>query len=96
MGMSLSSYVKGIKPPDAKWRKMKAAYDACVAAGAPVPDVVDDFFDGETPDDAGVVVDLEDCVAVKRYSVDRCDCFEVDVTKLPRDVTTIRFVNSYD
>lgn len=31
--MSMSLNVMGFKPPDEKWKQMKAAYEACCAAG---------------------------------------------------------------
>ena len=52
--MGLSTYVQAFRPPDAKWKKMKQAYDACEAAVVPVPEEVDDFFNNEPPDPAGV------------------------------------------
>lgn len=124
--MSMSTSVVGFRPPDAKWKKMKAIYDACDEAGVSIPDEVDSFFNGEPPDDAGVRVKLERDAeeteqpamvrngggfmvpaptsnhpkkkkigCVKPYSDDMQEGFEVDVTKLPKDVTIIRFVNSY-
>jgi hypothetical protein len=121
----MSTYVIGFRPPDAKWLKMKEVYDACEAAGISIPDEVDDFFNGEPPDEAGVRVDLEDAKeyeqpamiqngggfmvpapasnkpkkkklgCVKPWHDDMQEGFEVDVTKLPKDVTIIRFYNSY-
>lgn len=89
MGMGTS--VVGIRPPDEKWRKMKAIYDACTAAGIEVPQEVDNFFDGGAPDAAGVVVD----VSAERWASDDAEGLEVDVTALPKDVTRIRFYNSW-
>ena len=42
--MSTSSYVIGFKPPDKKWRKMKAARDACIDADIPIPEEVEYIF----------------------------------------------------
>lgn len=100
--MGMSSYVVGIVPPDETWKKMKAAWDACEAAGIPVPEPVRRFFNGEAPDPAGVVVPLgsawkapEAGSAVQPYKGDAADGFEVDLAKLPPHVKRIRFVNSY-
>ena len=98
--MSMSTYVVGFRPPDAKWERMKAAWDACQAAHVAVPKEVGEFFDWSEPDEAGVKVQLEDSSkkklgCVKPYQADMQDGFEVDVTKLPKDVTIIRFYNSY-
>jgi hypothetical protein len=96
--MGMSTGVVGFKPPDAKWRKMKAAYDACSAAGVDPPPSVMEFFGGDSPDDAGVEVDrkaLEECGAVVPYSANMQEGYEVYVDKLPKDVKVVRFYNSW-
>jgi hypothetical protein len=98
--MGMSTHVVAIKPPDEKWEKMKAVFDACQAAGTEVPDEVWEFFDHETPDDAGVITsmgsgygELHECVT--RYSDDSRQGFEIEVAKLPKDVKILRFYNSW-
>jgi stress response protein SCP2 len=93
--MSMNSYVIGFKPPDDKWKQMKKAFDACCAAGIKVPDEVMEYFHWESPDDSGVKIDGDKLSGVKKHSADMEDGFEVDIRKLPPDVTIIRFVNSY-
>ena len=101
--MSMSTHIIGFRPPDEKWRKMKAVWDACVAADMSIPNTVHEFFGGESPDPNGVEVDLFSSAlyhhgkpsAVKKWNADMQEGFEVDVTKLPKDVTIIRFYNSY-
>ncbi len=93
--MGMSTNVVGFKPPDKKWRDMKAVYDACHAAGVEAPDEVDEFFDGNPPDDSGVEVDLEDNECCSEYNEDSQSGFEIDVSKLPKDVTIIRFFNGW-
>lgn len=99
-------HVVGIKPPDERWKKMKAVYDACVAAEAKVPKEVDDYFDNEPPDESGVVVDLSNCMrrasgalghhpSVTEWSdEDSCGC-EIDISKLPKDVKIVRVFQSW-
>jgi len=60
--MSMSSNVHGFRPPDAKYRKMAAAYEACQNAGIDIPKELDGFFGGFPPDPAGVEVDIEEAV----------------------------------
>ncbi len=91
--MSMSSSVSGFRPPDAHYRKMMAAYKACNDAGVAIPREVDDFFNGETPDPAGTEVGLGK--AVTEYHDEMQEGFEVDISKLPKGVTIIRFVNSF-
>lgn len=96
--MGMSTGIRGFKPPDEKWQKMKAAWDACEAAGTDQPKAVGEFFRWDRPDDAGVAVperELEACGALRRYTADAVDGYEVDVTKLPPDVKIIRFTNSW-
>lgn len=92
--MSMSTHVVGIKPPDDDWRKQKAVWDACEKASVPIPKKTLDFFDGENPDDAGVIVDL-DMHLVQKYKDDSREGYEVDVEKLPKDIKIIRFYNSW-
>lgn len=101
--MGMSTHVVGFKPPDEKWRKMKAAWDSCTAAGVDVPKEIGEFFNWEKPDDEGVTVTLEDWKGgkevlhecIRKWSEGSRSGYEVDVTKLPKDVTVLRFYNSW-
>lgn len=92
----MSTHVVGFKPPDAEWKKMKAVWDSCKKAKIDVPREVEKFFNGNEPDDAGVELnqhELGSCI--KKYQTDYCEGYEVDITKVPKDVKIIRFYNSY-
>ena len=91
--MSMTMHVIGFRPPEAKWKRMKKVYDACRDAKVNLPDEVRKFFEGEEPDDRGVEVNI-DC-AVTKHERGGENGFEVDVSKLPSDVTRIRFYNNY-
>ena len=92
----MSTNVYGIKPPDAKFKEMLAIYNACEKAKIDPPMAVTEFFNDETPDPAGVTVDLEDTKgATKPWCDDSQEGIEVDLSKLPKGVTKIRFVNSW-
>jgi hypothetical protein len=97
--MGHHAYVVGFKPPDEKWKKMKAAYEACKKAGVEPPNEVRHFFEDCAPDECGVTIDQEVLLKAKALREwddgDMCSGFEVDITKLPEDVTVIRFVNSF-
>lgn len=93
--MGMSTHVIGFRPPDAKWKKMKAIYDSCIEAEIDVPDEVDEFFDGEPPDERGIQIDLQKTGCIKKYKGDMVDGYEVEVAKIPKDVTFIRVYNSY-
>jgi hypothetical protein len=96
--MSRSTYVHGFIPPDDRFQKMLGVYRACEKAGVPIPEEVEDFFNGEPPDEAGVKISLT-CGstyknAVKEYNDDDTQGYEVDLTQLPKDIKILRFLNS--
>lgn len=95
--MSMSTHVLGFRPPDEKWKKMKQAWDACESAGVPQPREVEVFFGSVAPDPRGVEVRLLEgergCLRVWRD--EGAEGYEVDLTKVPKDVTILRFYNSW-
>ena len=92
--MSMGTHVEGFRPPDETFKKMKAAYDACIAARVEIPDEVVNFFEGVPPDNNGVKVDIKK--AAKEWSDhESCQGIEVDITKLPEGVKIIRFANCW-
>jgi len=96
--MGMSTHVVGFKPPDEKWKKMKAVYDACAAAKIVPPKEVGEFFGFNNPDENGVEVRENDLVkagCLKPYATQGQSGFEIDITKLPKDVTIVRFFNSW-
>lgn len=94
--MSMSTWIEAFKPPGEKWARMRAVWDACMEAGVEVPPEVDGYFEGMAPDPAGVEIqDFRNSPAVSGWKDGMRQGFEVDVTKLPKDVTVIRFYNSW-
>ena len=97
--MSMSTYVVGIRLPDDKWEKMKAVYDACAAADVEIPDEVERFFAYEKPDAKGVVIPLTlntaECLTITNDQEYSRTHYEVDLKKLPQDVTVVRFTNAH-
>ena len=87
MGCDIS--VIGFRPPDEKWKKMKAVYDACQVAGIKTPKEVHDFFGWDTPSDDGVTVDIKSAAEYQRN--DDSECIKVDIRKLPQDVNILIF-----
>lgn len=92
---SPKSEVIGFKSPDEKWRKMKAIWDACNKAEVQVPNDVLKYFNYSPPDERGVEVELKDTPCCTEYKEEMCDGFEIDMKKLPPDLTHIRFYISY-
>lgn len=91
--MSMSTHVVGFRPPDEKWRKMKAVYDSCQSAGIDIPDEVDEYFNGETPDEAGVEVEIDSIL--EEWGDDSRQGYQIDIAKLPKNVKILRFYNSW-
>ena len=103
--MGMSTEVVGIKPPDEKWKQMKAVYDSCKAAGVETPMEVSEFFGFDPPDDAGVLVEMAHMsdprhpkikfTAVTPYSDDSGNGFEVVLAKVDPEIKVLRFVNRW-
>ena len=98
--MSMSTHIVGFKPPDEKWKQMKAVRDACVAAGIEIPEDVDKFFDYCEPDDAGVVTDLDpkrlgNARAVRKWQDDSREGYEIIVAELDPNIKIIRVYTSW-
>ena len=95
--MGMSTHIIGFIPPDDIWKKLKQVWDSCKAANINHPDEVDEFFNGEEPDDNGVSINLEDTfeVCCKAYHANASEGFEIDLSKVPKNVKIIRFYNSY-
>ena len=93
--MSVSVNLVGFRPADKKWAQMKAVWDACEAAGIEAPSEVDEFFNYDPPNDAGVEVELEEHECCSQYRESGIDGFDIDVSKLPDDVTLVRFFISW-
>lgn len=89
----MSTHVVGIKPPDEKFEQMLEIYQSCEKAGVSIPKEVLEFFNYEEPDEAGVIVNIQDTSAVDDLGGN--SGYEVDVTLLPPDIKIIRFFNSY-
>jgi len=93
--MAMSTSIIGFRPPDERWAKMKNIWDACKIAGEEVPNSVEKFFDFEPPDERGISVDLINHPCTRPHGEPDEEGFEVELAKLPTEVTHIRFLNSY-
>ena len=92
--MSMCSYVHGLKPKTEEYEKKLLVYKICEELNINPPREIEDYFDGEVCEE-GIVTELPK-EAIREYSDECCnDYIEVDLTKIPSDVTKIRFANSY-
>ncbi len=93
--MGMYSYVKGLKPKTEEYEKKLRIYKDCKELNINPPKEIEDYFDGEVCEE-GIVIDLPKDAISESVNVDYCnEYFDVDLTKIPSDVTIIRFVNSY-
>ena len=93
--MSMSIRLVGFQPADEQWQKMKAAWDACIAADIDPPDAVSEFFDGEDPTDApGREIEIEGHGATA-WEDEFSSGYEVDIQALPKGVRFVRFYCSW-
>ena len=91
--MSMSTYVQGLKSKTEEYQIKLDIYNACKKINIEPPREIVDFFDGEICED-GIIIELPK-EAVREYSDEYRNFLEVDLTKLPDNVSKIRFVNSY-
>jgi hypothetical protein len=92
--MGVHTWVEAYKPPSEQWLSMKAAYDACVAAGVDAPDEVMRFFDYEPPEDQpGERVEFRS--EIRSFEPGAHSGHEVCLADLPEGVTHVRFVISW-
>jgi hypothetical protein len=90
--MSRSYDVSGFVPPDEKWAKKKAAWDACIAAGVEPPDALWHFFGGAHPEEHGMEVDIDGAtVEIHRGPILE---YRVEIAKLPEPVQFVVFTIS--
>lgn len=96
--MSIGFNIQGFRPPDAKWREMRAVWDACKRAGILPPEEVYAFFRHDEPDERGIEMprkELEACGAVREWKEDMREGYEVELSKLPPGLTHLRFYVSF-
>ena len=87
--MGMSMHVVGVVPPDGEWEKMKAAHDACLAAGVEIPEEILSFFEWQEPDPKGLSVKIDQHVS--GYNTESCQGFDVAIKDLPKNVKVVRF-----
>jgi hypothetical protein len=71
----------------------------CLEADISLPKETAEYFGTENPEewalDEKLSVDLEEDVHYKEWSEDSSQGFELDLTKVPKGVTKIRFYNNW-
>lgn len=81
--MGVSTHIVGFKPMD----------DKCAKESKVLDDIFGEFGRPDYPDLMEVNLEKHPAVSVHEYADE--NGFDVDLTKLPKDVTVLRFFNSY-
>lgn len=95
MIMGVSYYVQGLKPITDDYKKRLEILNACKELKITPPKEILDYFEHDSsPCEDGIVVSLKEDIVNKK--TDRYHSYlDVDISKLPKGVTTVRFVCSY-
>jgi hypothetical protein len=88
--MSVSYYVEGIREPDEEFQKMKKIYDLCIESDVGVPREVEDYFDGNTPDNDGLSVEIPN----EEFSEEYRSGYKVQVKDIPKNIKCLKFTIS--
>ena len=96
----MSTHIQGFIPDtDAAYQKHKKVLLVCAEAGVSLPKETTDYFGSEFPSEylleEKLSVDLKEGVHYAVYHDDYSAGFDVDLSKLPKGVTKLRFYNSY-
>lgn len=98
--MGMSTHIEGFIPDtDKEYLKHKEILEVCAKNEVTLPKETAEYFGEEYPQryllDEKLAVILNEGIHYTKYSADGSDGFEVDLTKLPKGVTKLRFYNSW-
>lgn len=98
--MGMSTRLQAFIPDtDALYQKMKKVYLACQEAEIDLPLEAATYFGVSYPEDDALeqklAVKLTEGIHYVPYFAEMTEGFEVDLDKLPKGVTKIRFTNNY-
>lgn len=104
--MSVSTVIVGVRDLRQEFDKMWAAAKACEKAKITFPKEIQKYFDLDGDED--IVLESKECYedekltfnlagkpGVKTWSAEMEEGYEIDLKKLPKDVTKIRFYTSF-
>jgi hypothetical protein len=97
--MSVSTYLQAFRDLDGKFKKMMEAKKYCDKNNLSYPKEIKEYF-GELLDqndkdieDEMAEIDIEN--VIEEYKEEMSEGFEIELSKLPKEVKKIRFINSY-
>lgn len=94
MGMSMH-IIAFVPDTDPEYLKHKKVSEVCNDAGVSLPLETAQYFKGCEDAEDKLQANLVYGVHYKEWSADMQEGIEVDITKLPKGVTKIRFYNSF-
>ena len=95
--MGMSTYVKGVRDLSVKFEMMMNIKKVCDKAEVSYPAELHEYFGDmihEHPDMIRSEMEEMDIKYIETHP-DTSDVFEVDLSKLPEDVSKVRFILSY-
>lgn len=94
--MSMSTRVQGLREKDDTYKKMESILLLCKELKVKVPNEVYEYFEliNEEYCSREIITSLP-IGSVEHYTEDSDDVWEVDLSLIPKDITKLRFVNSY-
>jgi hypothetical protein len=93
--MSVSCEVKGLKPITDDYKKRLEIYKSCIELKISPPEEIRKYFEYDSePCDEGIIVCLEEDAVSESIGYTSV-YYDVDLSKLPDDVTKVRFEISY-
>lgn len=98
--MSMSSYVQGLRDLDGKFKQMMEMKKLCDEKGFSYPKEVTEYFGSHLGESDKYITEQMQEVSlpkdlVKVSTDDSREFYDIDISRLPKEVKTIRFVNSY-
>ena len=98
--MSMSTHIEAFIPDtDPDYQRHKKVLLACADADVSLPKETADYFGEEGPEeyllDEKLEQELKEGVHYSKWHKNSSAGFEVDLTKLPKGVTKLRFYNSW-
>lgn len=89
-------HVVGLKKAtDPKWEKYASIWKACKEAKVDIPEVVCKYFDYEDPEKLNGMQQVNLKGACTDPKIEWQDTIDVELSKLPPDIHTIRFTVTY-
>ena len=94
--MGISVNIQGLKPVTEDYKKRLYIYKSCRELGIRPPEEIEEYFEYDSePCDEGIIVRFKENVVKESSDADYCRYYyDVDLSKLPNDITKVRFVIS--